>query len=110
MMADEALEALWKHVLDHWDQGQAHAAFLEHCQRAGALPEAATRYRGMTGDRDRAEEAGRRLGAITALAILQLEASRSAPSPAPKRTTSVVLLVFFILATFGLLLYAYRSP
>ena len=37
-MTDAAFEALWKNVLDHWDEDKAHGAFLEHCRNAGQLP------------------------------------------------------------------------
>src|SRR5690606_27740328 len=29
---DPAFEALWAHVLGHWEDDKAHVAFLEHCQ------------------------------------------------------------------------------
>jgi hypothetical protein len=32
-----ALETLWKHVLDRWEEDAAHRAFLEHCQRNDLL-------------------------------------------------------------------------
>lgn len=109
MIGDAALEALWKNVLDRWDDDKAHAAFLDHCQRSDQLAEAATRYRGMTGDRDRGTSAQKRLGAITALAFARLESSRS-PPPAPRgRVTGLVLVVFFVLGTVGLLYFLYRA-
>lgn len=107
MMSDPALEALWKNVVDRWDDDKAHAAFLEHCQRADQLAEAATRYRGMTGDRDRGPSAEKRLGAITALAIARLEASRTVAPAARGRAVSVGLLVVLLLATGALLFYLY---
>jgi hypothetical protein len=62
-MSDPTLEALWKNVLDNWENDAAHAQFLHHCQSAQNLAEAAARYAGMRGDRDRgaaAKEARRR--------------------------------------------------
>ena len=104
-MSDPALEALWKHVLDHWDEDKAHGAFLEYCQKQGQLGEAAARYRGMTGDRDRAEVAKKRLNGVAILAMATLEASRT-PEPHVKRQMgSLVLVVFFAAATLALLAY-----
>lgn len=104
-MSDPALEALWKNVLDHWDEDRAHGAFLEHCQRGGQLAEAAARYRGMTGDRERGETAKKRLNGVAVLAVATLEASRT-PEPHVKRQAgALVLVVFFVAATLALLAY-----
>jgi hypothetical protein len=102
-MTDPALEVLWKHVLNHWDDDRAHAAFLENCQRSEQLAEAAMRYRGMVGDRERGSLAEKKLGAVLALAMANLEVNRSAPATSPSRLGSLLLIVFFLLATLGLL-------
>lgn len=104
-MSDAMLEALWKNVVDHWDDDKAHAAFLEHCQSSDQLAEAAVRYRGMKGDRDRGPDADKRLQGVATIAMAKLEAARSASRPAPRRTASLVLIVFFVLATIGLSLF-----
>jgi hypothetical protein len=105
VMSDAALEALWKNVVDHWNDDKAHAAFLEHCQSSDQLVEAAVRYRGMKGDRDRGPEAEKRLQGVALLAMAKLEAARSASRPSPRRTASLVLIGFFVFATLGLSLY-----
>ena len=89
-MADAAFEALWKAVLDRWDEDRPHGAFLEYCDGTGQLAEAAARYRGMKGDRDRSAIAEKRLVAIAIIAVAQLEATRS---PAPRRGRSWINLV-----------------
>jgi len=66
-MADAAFEALWKNVLDRWDEERAHGAFLEHCQVSDQLAEAAARYRGMKGDRERGAIAEKRLAGLRSL-------------------------------------------
>ncbi len=43
-MSDPTLEALWKNVVDNWDNDSAHAQFLQHCQSTEQLAEAAARY------------------------------------------------------------------
>lgn len=104
-MNDAALETLWKHVTNHWDDEPAHMAFLEHCRVNDRLVEAAVRYRGMKGDRDRGPLAERKLAAIAALALARLEAERS---PAPRKRgnfASYLLIALFVAGTAGLLAY-----
>jgi len=104
-MSDPALEALWKNVLDHWDDDKAHGAFLEHCQRSDQLVEAAVRYRGMKGDRERGEVAEKRLQGVAMLAMAKLEASRSTTREPETRRVAVFVALLFLLAALGLLLY-----
>ena len=108
-MADAAFEALWKNVLDRWDDERAHGAFLEHCQMTDQLAEAAARYRGMKGDRERGAVAERRLAGVAIVALAKLEATRSRPSRAGPRTGALVLATAFGLATVGLLAYLLLS-
>jgi hypothetical protein len=100
-----ALETLWKHALDHWDDEAAHRAFLEYCREHDQLVEAAVRYRGMKGDHQRGALAEKKLIAITALALARLESSRSPDRRKPSRILGYVLVAFFIAATVGLLAY-----
>jgi hypothetical protein len=102
---DPALEALWKNVLDRWEEDSAHAAFLDHCQRTGHLAEAAARYRGMTGDRTRGPAAEKRLHGVATLAILALEASRSSPRESSQRARNLALIVLFLAGTLAWALY-----
>jgi len=104
-MADAAIEALWKNVLDHWQDERAHGAFLEHCQATDQLAEAAARYRGMKGDRDRSAEADKRLTGITIVALAKLHAARSPATRPGRRLSLLVLAVSFGLAATGLLAY-----
>ncbi len=104
-MADNALDTLWKHALDHWDDEAAHRAFLEHCRHHDRLVEAAVRYRGMKADHLRGELAEKKLAAITALALARLESARTPDRRKHGRLVSYVLIAFFVLATVGLLAY-----
>lgn len=104
----DALEILWKHVLDHWDDEKAHRAFLEHCREHDRLPEAAVRYRGMKGDHARGAVAERKLVAITALALARLESARSPDRRRQGRWVGYLLIAFFLAGTVGLL--AYLAP
>ena len=108
-MGDAGFEALWKHVLDHWDDDRTHGAFLEHCQLTGQLAEAAARYRGMKGDRERGPGAEKRLAGVAIVALAQLEATRTQPHTAESRTGALVLASLFGLAAVGLLAYLVLS-
>ena len=108
-MVDAAFEALWKSVLDHWEDERAHGSFLQYCQSSEKLPEAAARYRGMKGDRDRSAVAERRLAGIAIVALAQLHATRSQARP-KRRIGSLVLAACFGLAAVGLLAYLASSP
>ncbi len=104
-MSDPALEALWKNVLDNWDDDKAHGAFLEHCQRSDQLVEAAVRYRGMQGDRERGAVAEKRLSGVAMLAMAQLEASRTPPGEPRSRWVITTVALVLLLVALMLLLY-----
>jgi hypothetical protein len=106
---DPSLEALWKHALDHWDNDAAHRAFLEYCQSHEALDEAAVRYRGMKGDRDRGAGAEKRLTAVLMLAMSKLEVSRAEPKAASNTLAKVLLIVFFMAGSLLVLAYLLRT-
>lgn len=102
---DPALEALWKHALDNWENDAAHRAFLEHCQASEVLDEAAVRYRGMKGDREKGPGAEQRLKTILALALSKLEVQRAEPKAAPSTLTKLVLIAFFVCGSALVLAY-----
>lgn len=107
-VADPALEALWKHVLDHWDNDAAHHAFLDFCRRHEALDDAAVRYSGMKGDRDRGPGAEKRLTAVLILAMSKLEVSRSEPKAASSAWL-MLLILFFLGGSLIVLTYLLRT-
>jgi hypothetical protein len=106
---DPALEALWKNALDNWDKDAAHHAFLDFCQRHEALDEAAVRYRGMKGDRDRGAGAEKRLAAVLMLAMSKLEVTRSEPKAASSALIKLVLIAFFLVGSCVVLAYLLRT-
>jgi hypothetical protein len=108
---DASLEALWKHVLDYWDDEKAHGAFLEHCQRIEQLAEAAARYRGMKGDHVRGPIAEKRLAAVAVLALATLESSLEATraSAARAKGPGLALALTLFFATLGLMAYLWLS-
>ncbi len=106
-MNDAVLEALWKKVLDDFEDDAAHARFIEHCRSTNQLLEAAVRYRGMKGDHARGRQADKRLGAIATLAIASLETTRT-----PERNHVALAVRLFVILLFlvgsGALLFALR--
>ena len=104
-MGDAAFEALWKNVLDHWEEDRAHGAFLEHCRLSYQLPEAAARYRGMKGDRDRYAIAEKRLTGVAVVALAALESTRSTTTQRPHRVRNLILAASFGFAAFALFGY-----
>jgi hypothetical protein len=106
---DPALDVLWKNVLDRWEHEPAHHAFLEHCQSHDALDEAAVRYRGMKGDRDRGPIAEKRLAAVLLLAMSKLEVSRSEPAAASGPLAKLLLVFFFLTGSLLVLWYLMKT-
>lgn len=102
---DPELEALWKHALDNWENDAAHRAFLDHCQNNEVLDEAAVRYRGMKGDREKGPGAERRLKAILALALARLEVQRAEPKAASSTLTKLLLIALFLAGSLVVLAY-----
>jgi hypothetical protein len=96
-MAD-ALDVLWKNVLERWEDDAVHQAFLQHCRNGECLGEAAARYAGMETDADKGPAARKRLEAVAALAAASLQASRE-----PRRTFRAHGLIVLAAAMLGAL-------
>lgn len=104
--SDPTLEALWKNTLDHWDDEATHVALLDYCQQSDQLVQAAVYYRGMTGDHERGATAKQHLTRLTLLALAKLDASRSVAQRSDSLNPgSWLLIISFLAATVGLLLY-----
>ncbi len=106
---DPALEALWKNVLQRWEDEPAHHAFLEYCRSHDALDEAAARYRGMKGDRERGPTAEKRLGAVLMLAMSSLEVHRAGSKAEGGILTKLVVILFFLTGSLVVLWYLLRT-
>ena len=78
--ADAVLDALWKRVLDAWDDDKTHAALLDHAMRAERLPDIAGRYRALADDPEKGALARKKLDAIV-LAATQMLLSMKTPKP-----------------------------
>jgi hypothetical protein len=105
-MDDASLDILWQHVLDHWDDEAPHRAFLAQAEATGRLVDAAARYRAVSTELARGPMAKRQLAAVTALALLRLEASRSV-APPRRRRPSALWALLVLLAAGIVVLFAY---
>jgi hypothetical protein len=77
---DPVLEALWKRVVEAWDDDKPHAAVLEHALREQQLPELAGRYRTLVDDPEKGALAKKKLDGIV-LAATQMLMSMKTPKP-----------------------------
>ncbi|HEY6728014.1 MAG TPA: hypothetical protein VI197_28590 [Polyangiaceae bacterium] len=108
-LAGAAFEALWAHVLEHWEDDKAHLAFLEYCQAHDQLLPAAKRYRELNQSPAHQAQATRRLKAISLLALARMEGARSAPGDAKRQAGRLVALIFLVaMATSLLIFYGLR--
>src|SRR5690606_21420898 len=76
-LVDPSIEALWAHVLDHWQDEKAHAAFLQQCDHLNQLAGARATCRWMAGYRTPAQVAEMSLTAVADLAMDELESHRA---------------------------------
>jgi hypothetical protein len=74
---DATFEALWKRVLDDWDDDRPHAALLEHAVRTAMLPELAGRYRALSADAKRGERAKKKMEAVVIAATHMLVSQKT---------------------------------
>ena len=102
-LSDPALEALWKRVLDAWDDDAVHQVFLDHCHETDRLLEAAVRYRGMGADRDRGVSAQKRLQSVALLALTKLEGSRTPDARARSEALKLLLMLLFVAGTVAMM-------
>lgn len=99
-LLDDPVEHAWQEVERNWEAPEAHHKFLALCTAVGSLPTASLLYRNVRdGDPSRKAEAERRLAAIVAQAMSQLDLARTARTPRKSRIVWVGygLSVFFTL-------------
>jgi hypothetical protein len=77
---DPVLEALWRGVLESWQEAGPHAALLDHALRSQSLPEIAGRYRALIDDPEKGPAARKRLDEIV-VAATEMLMSMKTPKP-----------------------------
>ncbi len=89
----EALDLLWAHVEQHWEEPSAHQALLSQCNNPSALSHVARLYRAAQAEPERRAVAERQLKAVSLLAFAQLQ---HGPRPAPGRPMKRFLGLWFV--------------
>jgi hypothetical protein len=110
---DPRLDELWQQVTATWGDDAAHAFFIEHCRATHQLGQAAARYReearrgvAYREGAGRAETAQKRLHGVMALAMLELEATRTAREEAPAMRAAVVIRWVTLLLSVAIVLFS----
>ena len=97
-MHEEALQKAWQHVLEHWEDDEAHGRFISLCTLVGSLDDAAQRYRSVRDESpSRRKEADRRLSGIVTLSLSTLEHADGSTGTRLKRIGSALYLLSFLL-------------
>ena len=108
---DVVLEALWKRVLEAWDDEKAHGALIEHAVREQRLPETAGRYRALVDDPERGAVAKKKLDAIVLAATQMLMAMKTPADQAkPSRALTLGVAVVGIIVIVWLAFAMLRRP
>ena len=103
---DAIFEALWRRVLEAWDEDKPHQAILEHSLKSEKLPDLAGRYREIK-ERDAAkrERAQKKIDGIVLAATQMLMAMKTPPrTKTPWQWTASAAAIFAIVITY--LVYA----
>ncbi len=77
---DAVLDALWRRVVEGWDDDAVHAAILQHAVRSERLPDLAGRYRALADDPAKSHVAKKKLDGIV-VAATQMLMSMKTPKP-----------------------------
>ena len=91
------LEALWKRVVEAWDDDKTHAALIEHGVREQRLPEIAGRYRALCDDPVKGAVAKKKLDGVVVAATQMLMAMKT-PRPTGKIPWQITLSAFAVCA------------
>ena len=89
---DAVLEALWKRVLEAWDDDRTHAALIDHAVGEHRLPEVAGPYRALVDDAEKGAVAKKKLDAVVVAATQMLMAMKT---PKPEKVPVAITLSAF---------------
>lgn len=98
---DAIMEALWKHVLEAWDDDKPHQAVLTHALQTERLPDVAGRYRKLLEDPEKGPRAKKRIDAIVLAATQLLMATKTPPrEKVPWQWTASAAAFFVLVVSF----------
>ena len=105
---DVVFQALWKRVIEAWDDDKPHQAALSYAISNEMLPEIAGRYRKLMDDPEKSARAKKKLDGIVLAATQMLMATKTPPrEKVPWQWTAsaavfmVVVLSFLAYKVFG---------
>lgn len=106
----DPIDTAWERVERHWDDPDAHGAFVALCMELGRLPEAGRRYRHVRDhDPERSEDARRRIDELLTLATRTLELSRTPPPTGTARRRLFWVALGVSLLMVGVVLWTMLS-
>jgi hypothetical protein len=111
---DPTLEALWKRVVENWDDDGQHGKLVSYAQQNKLLGEAAALYKEaatVEGSPYRlsvaqGEDAKKRLAGIAMLAVMDLDASKTDPTVSRGMKIIRVVAASILVLCVGLLFWA----
>ena len=99
--ADAIFDALWKRVLEAWDDDKPHQAALSYAIEKQMLPTIAGRYRKLFDDPEKGERAKKKIDAIVTAATQMLFATKTPPrEKIPWQWTASVAVVMGLVVAF----------
>lgn len=98
---DAIFEALWKRVLEAWDDEKPHQAALSYALEKQKLPEIAGRYRKLFDDPEKGPRAKKKIDGIVVAATQMLMATKTpAREKVPWQWTASVAAVCILVVAF----------
>lgn len=98
---DAIFDALWKRVLEAWDDDKPHVALLDHALRSEQLPELAGRYRAQKDDPEKGARAQKKIDGIVVAATQMLMAMKMpARTKTPWQWTASAAFLFIVVIAF----------
>jgi len=98
---DAIMEALWKRVLEAWDDDEPHQAVLTYALQTERLPDVAGRYRKLLEDPEKGPRAKKRIDAIVLAATQLLMATKTPPrEKVPWQWTASAAAFFVLVVSF----------
>jgi hypothetical protein len=100
-LPDAVFEALWKRVLEAWDDDKPHQAVLTYALETERLPDIAGRYRKLVDDPEKGARAKKKIDGIVVAATQLLMATKTPPrEKVPWPWTASVAAVFVLVVAF----------
>ncbi|HSO35601.1 MAG TPA: hypothetical protein VLT33_23895 [Labilithrix sp.] len=98
---DAIMEALWKRVLEAWDDDKPHQAALTYALQTERLPDIAGRYRKLLDDPEKGPRAKKKIDGIVVAATQLLMATKTPPrEKIPWQWTASVAVAFVLVVSF----------